>query len=243
MELLSSARWLPRYRRTWFRSDVAAGIALAALLIPEALGYAGIAGLPPQSGLYATAIGLGVYALFGSSRQLAVSPTSSSAAILAASVSVFAAGNRDNYVILAATVAILVGIFFLLAAVLRLGFVSDFVSRPVLKGFVFGIAVTILIKQAPKLIGIERGSGNTMQQLWYVIRHVGELDRWTTVVGAIALVVMFTIRHWARRVPGAVVVLVGGVLAVRWLGLEGYGVHLVGTIPAGLPRFRPPDMT
>src|SRR5271169_1466885 len=123
MEFVAISAWLPKYKRKYVRGDVIAGIALAGLLIPEALGYAGIAGLPPESGLYATGIGLLAYPLFGSSRHLAVSPTSSSAAILAASVAV-AAGDRGKYVILAATVAILAGLAFLLATFLRLGFVS-----------------------------------------------------------------------------------------------------------------------
>jgi sulfate permease, SulP family len=243
MQLLAIANWLPRYKRKHLRGDVIAGVALVGLLIPEAMGYAGIAGLPPESGLYATGIGLLVYALFGSSRQLAVSPTSSSAAVLAASVAVLAAGNRDTYVLLATSVAILAGIIFLLAGFLRLGFVSEFVSKPVLKGFVFGIAVTIIIKQLPKLLGFERAAGNTLQQAWHVVRSVGSSDPWTVAVGVVALVSLFAIHKYVPRLPGALIVLVGGILAARILGLQQHGVHLVGDIPAGLPRFKLPEIT
>jgi sulfate permease, SulP family len=243
MQFLAIANWLPQYKGKHMRGDVVAGIALVGLLIPEAMGYAGIAGLPPESGLYATGIGLFVYALFGSSRQLAVSPTSSSAAVLAASVAVFAGGDRAIYVVLAAAVALLVGIFFVLSAFLRLGFVSEFISKPVLKGFVFGIAVTIIIKQVPKLLGFERGAGNTLQQFWHVVRSLGQSDPWTVTVGLAALVGLFAIGKFVPRLPGALIVLVGGILAARILGLHQHGVHLVGEIPPGLSHFKLPEVT
>src|SRR5271165_5036185 len=240
MQLLAIASWLPEYKRQHLRGDVIAGIALSGLLIPEAMGYAGIAGLPPESGLYATGIGLLVYALFGSSRQLAVSPTSSSAAILAATVAVLASGDRDIYVVLAASVAILAGIIFLLAGLLRLGFVSEFVSKPVLKGFVFGIALTIIIKQLPKLLGFERGAGNTLEQAWQVVRSIGSSDPWTVAVGLVALASLFALHRYVPRLPGALIVLVAGIVAARMLGLHQHGVHLVGEIPAGLSHFKLP---
>jgi high affinity sulfate transporter 1 len=240
MQFLAIASWLPNYQRKYLRGDVVAGIALVGLLIPEAMGYAGIAGLPPESGLYATGIGLLVYALFGSSSQLAVSPTSSSAAILAATVAILASGDRDIYVVLAASVAILVGVIFLLAGLLRLGFVSEFVSKPVLKGFVFGIALTIIIKQLPKLLGFERGAGNTLQQAWYVMRSAGSSDPWTAAVGLVALASLFALHKYLPRMPGALIVLVAGIVGARMLGLHEHGVHLVGEIPAGLSRFKLP---
>jgi high affinity sulfate transporter 1 len=243
VQFLAIANWLPRYKRKDLRADAIAGIALVGLLIPEAMGYAGIAGLPPESGLYATGIGLIVYALFGSSRQLAVSPTSSSAAVLAASVAIFAGGSRATYVVLTAAVAVLVGIVFLLSAFLRLGFVSEFISKPVLKGFVFGIAVTIIIKQVPKLLGFERAAGNTLQQFWHVVRSLGQSDPWTVAVGLAALVVLFAIGKYVPRLPGALIVLVGGVLAARVLGLHQHGVHLVGDIPPGLSHFKLPEVS
>ena len=243
MQFLAIASWLPKYKRKHLRGDVVAGIALSGLLIPEAMGYAGIAGLPPESGLYATGIGLLVYALFGSSRQLAVSPTSSSAAILAATVAVLASGDRDIYVVLAASVAILAGIIFLLAGLLRLGFVSEFVSKPVLKGFVFGIALTIIIKQLPKLLGFERGAGNTLEQAWQVVRSMGSSDPWTVAVGLVALASLFALHRYVPRLPGALIVLVAGIVAARMLGLHQHGVHLVGEIPAGLSHFRLPHLS
>ena len=133
MKLIPISEWLPRYEGGLLRTDVIAGVALAGLLIPEAMGYAGIAGLPPQAGLYATAFGLLAYAFFGSSRQLAVSPTSASSAILAATVAPLAASDPQKYAVLAAAVALVVGGLFLAAGLLNLGFVSDFISKPLVE--------------------------------------------------------------------------------------------------------------
>src|ERR1035438_657569 len=174
MKFLPMSEWLPRYPRTNLRCDVVAGIALAGLLVPEAMGYAGIAGLPPQAGLYATAFGLLAYAVFGSSRQLAVSPTSASAAILAATVATLAADNPGKSVVLASAVSLVVGLLFLVAGTLKLGFISDFISKPVLRGFVFGIALTIVIKQLPKLLGIAKGTGPSYRQLWQTLTHAAQ---------------------------------------------------------------------
>src|SRR6516225_6507134 len=128
MKLTPITDWLPRYSRTYLRGDIIAGIALAGLLIPEAMGYAEIAALPPQAGLYATAFGLLAYAIFGSSRQLAVSPTSASSAILAATVAPLAAADPQKFMVLASGVTLVLGGLFLLAGILKLGFISDFIS-------------------------------------------------------------------------------------------------------------------
>src|SRR6516165_9282536 len=193
MKFIPITEWLPRYERGFLRGDVIAGIALAGLLVPEAMGYAEIAGLPPQAGLYATAFGLLAYAIFGTSRQLAVSPTSASSAILAATLAPLVVGNHEKYVFLASAVAIVLGLLFLVAGFLKLGFISDFISKPVLKGFVFGVALNIVIKQLPKLLGIEKGSGQAYVQLWHAIFHVVDANPWTVMTGATALAIMFIV--------------------------------------------------
>ena len=243
MKLIPITDWLPRYQRAFLRGDVIAGIALAGLLVPESMGYAEIAGLPPQAGLYATAFGLLAYAIFGTSRQLAVSPTSASSAILAATLAPLVIGNHQKYVILASAVAIVLGLLFLVAGFLKLGFISDFISKPVLKGFVFGIALNIIIKQVPKLLGIEHGSGHAYQQLWHILTHLVHSNPWTIAVGASALVILFAVDRFIPRVPGALVVLVAGIVASRILQLAQHGVDIVGTIPAGLPRPGLPILT
>ena len=243
MKLLPVTEWLPQYPRTNLRTDVIAGIALAGLLVPESMGYAGIAGLPPQAGLYATAFGLLAYAIFGTSRQLVVSPTSASSAILAATLAPLAVSNPQKFVVLASAVAIVLGLLFLVAGVFRLGFISDFISKPVLKGFVFGIALTIIIKQLPKLVGIEHGGGHAYKQLWHTLTHLAYSNPWTILTGALALLVLFLFDRYVPRVPGALVVLVGGIAASRILQLRQHGVDIVGAIPAGLPHPGLPMLT
>ena len=243
VKILPITEWLPHYPRTSLRGDVVAGIALAGLLIPESMGYAGIAGLPPQAGLYATAFGLLAYAVFGTSRQLAVSPTSASAAILAATVAPLAAENAGKFVVLAAAVSLVVGLLFLLAGTLKVGFISDFISKPVLKGFVFGIALTIVIKQLPKLCGIEKATGPSYMQLWHTLAHVAQSNLWTLVTGAVALAVLFLVDRYLPRIPGALLVLVAGIAVSRVFELHSHGVDIVGVIPAGLPHPNFPVLT
>jgi sulfate permease, SulP family len=243
MKFVPITEWLPQYPRNYLRGDIIAGVALAGLLIPESMGYAEIAGLPPQAGLYATAFGLLAYAIFGSSRQLAVSPTSASSAILAATLAPLAAANPQRFAALASAVAVVLGVLFLVAGILKLGFISDFISKPVLKGFVFGIALNIIIKQLPKLLGIEPGKGHAYVQLWHTLTHVAHSNLWTIAVGAASLAVLFLVDRYMPRVPGALLVLVGGIAVSRLLQLHGHGVEIVGAIPAGLPRPGLPILT
>lgn len=232
--------WLPRSTQKTIRADVIAGIALAGLLVPEGMAYAGIAGVPPQMGLYAAMVGMFVYALFGTSRQLAVTSTSSSAAMLAALVAPIAVGDSARYVVFASGAAIAAGIIFLAGGLLKLGAVSEFISKPVLKGFVFGLALTIMVKQAHKLTGISSGQGNFFHLVWHVITSLKEANLWACAVGAITIAVMFLLSAYAPRVPSALVVLVFGVLSVSWFGLTQHDVEVVGTIQAGMPSLSLP---
>ena len=222
------------------RADLVAGIALAGLLVPEGMAYAGIAGVPPQMGLYAAMAGMFVYALFGSSRQLAVSATSSSAAMLAALVAPMALGDSGRYALLASAAAVAVGVIFIAGALFKLGAVSEFISKPVLKGFVFGLGLTIMVKQGHKLTGISSGQGNFFDQLWHILSSLRELNPWTLVVGVAALAIMILLGSIAPRVPSALVVLVVGILSVPWFGLQQRGVEVVGTIRAGWPSLSIP---
>lgn len=232
--------WLPDSTSKTIRADVIAGIALAGLLVPEGMAYAGIAGVPPQMGLYAAMAGMFVYAILGTSRQLAVTSTSSSAAMLAALVAPIAVGDSARYVALASGAAIAAGIIFLAGGLLKLGAVSEFISKPVLKGFVFGLALTIMVKQAHKLTGISSGQGNFFQLVWHVITSLKEANLWICAVGAIAITVMFLLGAFAPRVPSALVVLVLGVLSASWFGLKQHDVEVVGMIQAGMPSLSLP---
>ena len=213
---------------------------MAGLLIPEGMAYAGIAGVPPQMGLYAACVGMAVYAVFGTSRQLAVTSTSSSAAMLSALVGPMASADSARYVVLVSAATIAAGGLFLLGGVLKLGAVSEFISKPVLKGFVFGLALTIIVKQAHKLLGIHGGQGNFFHLSWHALASLDDVNPWTVGVGAVALFILFSLGAVAPRVPSVLVVLVLGILSFSWLGLESHGVEVVGTIRPGMPSLRWP---
>ena len=234
--------WLPGCSWKSARTDMVAGVAIAGLLIPEGMAYAGIAGVPPQVGLYAAMLGMFVYAIFGTSRQLAVTATSSSAAMVAALVAPLALADPARYMVLVSAATIAAGLIFLLGGALKLGVVSEFISKPVLKGFVFGLGLTIMIKQAHKLMGTPGGQGNFFHQLWHVIASLPAVNWWTLGVGVLAIATLFLLGAIAPRVPSALVVLVVGILSVSWFGLDKHGVETVGTIHAGMPYLHLPRM-
>src|SRR4051794_27374540 len=228
--------WLPGCTSTTVRADVIAGIAVAGLLVPEGMAYAGIAGVAPQMGLYAAMAGMFVYALFGTSRQLAVTATSSSAAMAAAVVAPLAGGDSAHYAALASAAAIASGLIFLLGAVFGLGAVAEFISKPVLKGFVFGLGLTIIVKQMSHFTGIPRGQGAFFGQLWHVLKSISEINPSTFIVGLVALCVLFLLSAYAPRIPSALVVLVLGILAVTFFGLQERRVEVVGDIQQSCRR-------
>jgi SulP family sulfate permease len=157
---------LREYRKGWVRPDVLAGLTVWAVLVPEALAYATIAGVPPVVGLYAAVPALILYAAAGSSRHLVVGPMSATAALSAAIVAPVAAADGGKYAALSAVLAIATGVAGLLAALLRLGFIASFISEPVLKGFIVGLALTIIVGQVPAIFGIEKTTGNFFEQTW-----------------------------------------------------------------------------
>ncbi|HEY1623683.1 MAG TPA: SulP family inorganic anion transporter [Streptosporangiaceae bacterium] len=224
------------------RGDCVAGLTVWAVLVPEALAYASIAGVSPVVGLYAASGALILYAVFGSSRQLIVGPMAATAALSAAAVGTLAAGNSGVFTALTITVAITVGVIALVAGLLRLGFVANFISEPVMKGFIVGLALTIIIGQAPKLLGVEKGSGNFFQQLWTVLSHLGHTQWRTLLAGLISLAIVLGLRRWLPVVPAPLVAVAVGVLAVYALHLDKHGVKIVGHIDSGLPSFGFPSV-
>jgi len=185
---------LAGYRRTWIRGDVVAGLTVWAVLVPEALAYASIAGVSPVVGLYAAPGALILYAAFGSSRHLVTGPMAATAALSAAAVGDLATQGTNEFVALTATLGIVVAIIALVAGLLRLGFLANFISEPVLKGFIIGLALTIIIGQVPKLFGIEKTEGDFFEQAWGVIRNLGDTDGPTLAVGAASLAVVLVTR-------------------------------------------------
>jgi SulP family sulfate permease len=227
--------WLPAYDRSFLRFDVIAGATVWGLLVPEMIAYAGLAGLPPQAGLYTLLVTLAAYAIFGTSRHVVVAGTSAAAVLLASTVGDIAPGDISRYMIDAASLILFVGGLFLLAGVLRLGFVAQFLSRPVVEGFVFGLAIFVTVKQLPKLFGIEGGEGDTIHQLGHLVAHLGDTNGPTLAVGAGALVLLFAGERFFPRVPGGLLALVLGIAVSAAFDLSSHGVAIVGKVPSGLP--------
>jgi len=227
--------WLPAYDRSFLRFDVIAGATVWGLLVPEMIAYAGLAGLPPQAGLYTLLVTLAAYAIFGTSRHVVVAGTSAAAVLLASTVGDIAPGDISRYMIDAASLILFVGGLFLLAGVLRLGFIAQFLSRPVVEGFVFGLAIFVTVKQLPKLFGIEGGEGDTIHQLGHLVAHLGDTNGPTLAVGAGALVLLFAGERFFPRVPGGLLALVLGIAVSAAFDLSSNGVAIVGKVPSGLP--------
>jgi SulP family sulfate permease len=234
--------WLPAYERSSVRFDLIAGATVWGLLVPESIAYAGLAGLPPEAGLYTLLATLVAYALFGTSRHLVVAATSAASILLATAVASVGPANAGEYVANAAAVVLFCAGLLLLAGVLRLGFVAQFLSRPVLEGFVFGLAIFVTVKQLPKLFGIPKGEGNTVQQLVHLLTHLDETSWATLAVGVGALALLFGAEQLAPRLPGGLLALVLGIVISGALDLAQHGVAIVGTVPSGLPSVSVPDI-
>jgi SulP family sulfate permease len=227
--------WLPAYPRDFLRSDLISGVTVWAVMVPVAMAYAEMAGLPPQFGLYTAFAALLGYAIFGTSRQLKVTTSSTMAVMSAAVVVVMAAGDPARYAALSAALALTVGVILLLGGIARLGFISDFLSKSVVTGFVFGLALVIAIGQLPKLLGLPSGQGDFFEQCYQLITNLSQVQPYTLLVGVSALVVIFLVKRFFPRLPAGLIALVLGILAVSIFNLDQYGVSIVGTIPTGLP--------
>src|SRR4051812_7391572 len=197
--------WLRAYDRRWFRADLIAGIAVAALIVPKNLGYAGIAGIPLQNGLYAAAAGAILYPIFGTSRQISTGPSSGLAAVAASAVAAAGITGVHNVAVFVAMITLLSGVLFLLLALLKMGWIAQFLSRAVVTGFLFGAAIDVVIGELPKLTGTATTGSNPIQELRSWLRTLGDVSLTTVIVGAVALVVVFGVRKVAPRIPGALV--------------------------------------
>jgi high affinity sulfate transporter 1 len=243
LDFIPIIQWLPRYNwKQWIRADIIAGITLWGVVVPEGIAYAGLAGMPVQAGLYTILAALVLYAIFGTSRQLAVVATSASAVMLASTVAAINPPNYVTYLALATALVLIVGAIFILSGIFRLGFITNFISRPVMEGFIFGLAIFIIVKQLPKLFGIAHGDGNTFEQILYLFNHLGETKLLVLVIGFSTLALLFTMPKLSRRIPTGLVVLILGILASIVFNLSSHGVAIVGNIPAGLPSFGLPQV-
>ncbi|MGB3717505.1 MAG: sulfate permease [Candidatus Promineifilaceae bacterium] len=227
--------WLPRYDRTWLRSDLIAGLAIWAVTVPQGLAYAGIAGVPAVYGLYTVPLAMVGYAIFGTSRTLSVGPDSATVVLSAVTVGALVAQGTDDYIALSATLALLVGVLFVIFGLLRLGWVANFLSNPVMKGFIQGLALIVIVGQLPKLFGIEGGDGNFFEQLWVIITSLPESNLATTVVGFASLALLLALKRYIPKAPSALITVILAILVVTVFNLEESGVDVVGTIETGLP--------
>jgi sulfate permease, SulP family len=242
--------WLPAYNRSWLPVDIVAGLTLWGLVVPEAMAYAGIAGLPPQAGLYTLLAALLIYTILGTSRHLVVQATSATAALLASSVAAAlvatAAVNAsapETYQAYASAFVLVTGLVFLVAGLAKLGFITQFLSKPVMDGFVMGLAIFVAVGQLNKLFGVEKPEGNTVEKLIGIIRELPDANWIAFAVGAAALALLFLLPRISKKLPAGLVVLFGAIALSAVLDLNGnYGVEIVGTLPQGLPSLTFPQV-
>ena len=239
---LSIAGWLPNYDLAWLKGDLIAGLSVWALMVPTSMGYATISGVPVQYGLYAAALGLIAFALFTTSRQVTQGPSSSTAAVLGAAVLGVASAGSDEAIAMAAAIVLVSGLLYIIMYVLKMGWVSEFLSSSVLTGFTFGVAINVAAGELFKITGTEGSGGNTWQKLWTWLTSLPETNMPTLVVGIVALILVFGIKLLLPKVPGALVAVVLGIGATALLGLGDLGVELIAAVPRGLPGMVLPDL-
>ena len=233
--------WAPRYQRAWLRPDLIAGLTVAALVVPKALGYAGIALVPIQYGLYAAAAGTILYALFCTSREISTGPSAALSAVAAGAV--LGRPRRGNEAVtMVASIIFVSGVFFVLLAVFKMGWISQFLSKAVIVGFLFGAGIQTTIGELAKITGTKASGDNSWQKMASWVGSLGDTHGATVVVGVVALVVTSGLRFLAPRVPGALAWsrAASGDMAAR---PEGRGVALVGDVPSGLPPIVLPNLT
>lgn len=224
------------YQRCWLGGDVLAGITVAAYLVPQVMAYAELAGLPPVAGLWAIMPPLAIYAVLGSSRQLSVGPESTTALMAATVVAPLAAGNPGRYAELAAALAVVVGLLSVVAWALRLGFVADLLSQPILVGYLAGVAVIMMVGQLGKISGVPVKGDTLGAELASFIRGLDQLQAGTLLLGLATLLFLFAVQWQFPRVPGPLLAVLLATAVVAVFDLEAHGIAVIGPVPAGLPR-------
>jgi high affinity sulfate transporter 1 len=230
------------YDRSWFSADLAAALTVWAIVVPESMAYASIAGMPPETGLYAASVPLIVYALFASSRRVTFGPSAAIAAISSATVVPLAGSDPDRVFALTVALSLVTGAVLLLAGWAKLGAIADFLSSPVLAGFLTGVGLSVAIGQVPKIMGVEIDSDEFFAEVVELFRAIPDIDVPTLIVGLVALALLLGLHRWIPKVPSALVVVVLSILAVGAFDLESRGVEVVGDIASGLPGLVIPDV-
>lgn len=243
-DLFPILEWLPRYRSDWLSSDLIAGLTASAVVIPKAMAYATIAGLPVEVGLYVAFLPMLVYVFMGTSRVLSVSSTSTIAILVAAELSLVTGvvGSREVLAV-AAMLAFLSGVFLFLAGLLHLGFIANFISTPVLTGFKSGIGLVIILDQVPKLLGIHIDKAGFFRDILSILYHVPETVPATFFLSVFMIALLIFFKHSIPKAPGPLFAVITGILLSFTLGLDPWGVELIGEVQAGLPALKMPDLS
>jgi high affinity sulfate transporter 1 len=237
----SLERWMPglhtlrTYKAAWLPRDLVSGAVLCALLVPQGMAYAELAGLPPINGLYTTVVCLLAYAAFGPSPFLILGPDSSLGPMIAAAIIPLSGGNTEYAVALAGMLALIVGMICVFAGLARLGFVADLISKPVRVGYLAGLAVTIFIGQLPKLFGYSVDANGLVQEFIAFLKNLDQTNPWTLAVGLLTLFLILGLKRWAPRVPGILVAVIVSIVVIVGFDLPAKGVTTVGVLPQGFP--------
>ncbi|MHB8894258.1 MAG: SulP family inorganic anion transporter [Candidatus Geothermincolia bacterium] len=235
---IPSTEWLPAYQRKWLAPDIIAGLTVWALLVPEAMAYAGIAGVPPQYGLYAAPFALIAYAVFGRSKHLSVGPSATVAVVSASTIAPLAISNPQRYLSLTIVLALITGVVLIVSGLARMGFIAKFLAKPVLDGFIIGLAVMIAAGQVGKLLGVSAQGETAIQKIISIFQQIGKWDWLPFVIGVGGIVALLIMGKYGPRIPGALVVVAITTLLAYALSLQNHGLSLVGAIPRGLPSWQ-----
>ncbi|NTW42651.1 MAG: SulP family inorganic anion transporter, partial [Cellulomonadaceae bacterium] len=232
---------VPGYRRDSLRHDLVAGMTVAAVAIPAGMAYSELVGVSPVVGLYTLLLPVVAYALLGSSRQVAVGAEAVLALMVGDAIAGRADGDPERAASLAAIMALLVGGCFLVARLLRLGWIADYFSRPVLVGYIHGTAVVLIVGQLPKMLGVSIEGDSTVEELVAVIQAIPDASATTALLAAASLVALLIMKRTVPRLPGSLVVVVAGILLAVVASLESHGIALLGPVPSGLPTLGLPE--
>lgn len=242
-KIIPILEWLPNYTTSRFKGDFIAGITVGIILIPQGIAYALIAGLPPIYGLYTALVPQVMYAIFGSSRQVAIGPVAMDSLIVAAGVSTLALTGTDSYIEIAILLALMVGAIQLLMGVFRLGFIVNFLSKPVISGFTSAAALIIGVNQFRNLLGVDFTRSNQIQYVAIDIwENITELNTSTTIIGISAAIIIIILRKINKKIPNALIVVILGIVAVKYFGSSFESVAIIKDVPSGLPSFGVPEI-
>ncbi len=242
MAILKPLSWLQDYSTTKLKGDIFAGLTVGVLLIPQSMAYALIAGLPVIYGLYASLVPQIIYALFGSSRQLSVGPTAMDSLLIASGLGVLAVIGSQEYIQLAVILTLMVGIIQTFLGFMRMGFITQLLSKPIISGFTSAAAILIGLNQLGPLLGIDMEKGNIIVLLTSISTNFTKIDILTASIGLFSILLLYAFKKWAPKLPGTLIIVLTSIGMVHFLELHLSGLNVIGKIPMGLPRFNLPKI-